>query len=122
MSSSFLRPVFHATLTARGKLTISHTTTGHPLLEEFSRNRRDVLDPKCSALEISARDFKPTPGGSEYYLTARFESLSSHEKIFGMGQYQQPLFDLKGADLELAQRNSQATVSFLLSSLGYGLL
>jgi alpha-D-xyloside xylohydrolase len=111
-----------ATLTARGKLTISHTTTGHPLLEEFSRNRSDVSDPKCSALEISARDFKPTPGGSEYHLTARFESLSSHEKIFGMGQYQQPLFDLKGADLELAQRNSQATVPFLLSSLGYGLL
>lgn len=39
-----------------------------------------------------------------------------------MGQYQQPFVNLKGADLELAHRNSQASVPFLLSSLGYGLL
>jgi len=39
-----------------------------------------------------------------------------------MGQYQQPYLDLKGADLELAQRNSQASVPFMLSSLGYGFL
>ena len=57
-----------------------------------------------------------------YHLTARFESLDPNEKIFGMGQYQQPYLNLKGADLELAHRNSQASVPFLLSSLGYGLL
>lgn len=39
-----------------------------------------------------------------------------------MGQYQQPFLDPKGLDLELAQRNSQASVPFLVSSLGYGLL
>ena len=38
-----------------------------------------------------------------------------------MGQYQQPYLDLKGTTLELAQRNSQASVPFVLSSLGYGL-
>jgi alpha-D-xyloside xylohydrolase len=39
-----------------------------------------------------------------------------------MGQYQQPWLDLKGCALELAQRNSQASVPFMQSSLGYGLL
>jgi alpha-D-xyloside xylohydrolase len=52
----------------------------------------------------------------------RFESTSSKEHIFGMGQYQQPFMDLKGIDLELAHRNSQASVPFILSSEGYGFL
>ncbi|KAL3419076.1 glycosyl hydrolase family 31 [Phlyctema vagabunda] len=52
----------------------------------------------------------------------RFESVDKNEKIFGMGQYQQPYLDLKGLDLEMAQRNSQASVPFALSSLGYGFL
>lgn len=39
-----------------------------------------------------------------------------------MGQYQQANLDLKGCVLELAQRNSQASVPFMLSSLGYGFL
>ena len=39
-----------------------------------------------------------------------------------MGQYQQPYMDLKGSVLELAQRNSQISVPFYMSSLGYGML
>ena len=38
-----------------------------------------------------------------------------------MGQYQQPQFDLKGCTLELAQKNTQASVPYLVSSKGYGL-
>jgi len=91
------------------------------LLEEYQRNRLDISDPKCSALEIEAREFKPIPGG-DYHLTMRFESISPKEKLYGMGQYQQESLDLKGHDLELAQRNSQASVPFQLSSLGYGFL
>ena len=107
-------------LTRGGKLT-AYNQNGKKLLEEYHRNRRDILDPKCSAIEVEGREFKPIPGG-DYHLTARFESLDSREKLYGMGQYQQPYLDLKGADLELAHRNSQASLPFLLSSLGYGLL
>ena len=39
-----------------------------------------------------------------------------------MGQYQQETFDLKGSTLELAHRNSQASVPFYYSSKGYGFL
>ena len=98
-----------------------HNSKGALLLEEYARNRRDVLDPKCSAIEVEAREFKPIPSG-DYHLTMRFESVSSKEKIYGMGQYQQDSLDLKGHDLELAHRNSQASVPFMLSSLGYGFL
>lgn len=104
-----------------GKLSI-YNSEGKLLLEEYSRNRRDVLDPKCSAIEIEAREFKSIPGSDSCHLTLRLESVSPNEKIFGMGQYQQPYLDLKGLDLELAHRNSQASVPFALSSLGYGLL
>ena len=38
------------------------------------------------------------------------------------GQYQQPYLNIKGCELELAQRNSQASVPFVVSSLGYGFL
>jgi alpha-D-xyloside xylohydrolase len=110
-----------AQITNRGKILI-HNSKGDLLLEEFSRNRKDVTDPKCSALEVDAREFKPIANSDSYHLTARFESVDPDEKIFGMGQYQQPFLDLKGHDLELAHRNSQASVPFAVSSLGYGLL
>ncbi len=74
----------------------------------------------CSALMIDAREFKPILGG-DYQLTLRFES-DPDEKIFGMGQYQHPYLDVKNCTLELAHRNSQASVPFALSSLGYGFL
>ena len=51
----------------------------------------------------------------------KFES-NEGEKIFGMGQYQQDCMDLKGCVLELAQRNSQISVPFAVSSLGDGFL
>ncbi|KAJ9149422.1 Alpha-D-xyloside xylohydrolase [Pleurostoma richardsiae] len=109
-----------AVVSRRGKV-IMYNAKGDLILEEYVRNRRDVQDPKCSALEIEAREFRPIAGG-DYALTLRLESVSRREKLFGMGQYQQPHLDLKGADVELAHRNSQASVPFMLSSLGYGLL
>lgn len=89
------------------------------LLEEYWRIDT-VDDRKRSALKILAREFKAA-GGDSYAVTVRFEA-DRHEKIFGMGQYQQDIWDLKGSVLELAQRNSQASVPFYVSSLGYGFL
>ena len=39
-----------------------------------------------------------------------------------MGQYQQEIMNLKGCNLELAHRNSQASIPFYLSDKGYGFL
>ncbi len=119
-SASIQNGKIKAVITRFGKLMI-YNQKGELLLEEYNRNRRDVLDSKCSAIEVEAREFKPIVGG-DYHLTWRLESLSGDEKIYGMGQYQQPYLDLKGMDLELAHRNSQASVPFALSSKGYGIL
>ncbi|RKD30206.1 glycoside hydrolase family 31 protein [Lacrimispora algidixylanolytica] len=109
-----------AKITRKGKL-LFYNSRGELILEEYARNRRDLQDPKCSAIEVEAREFKPIPGG-DYHLTVRFETIDQDERIYGMGQYQQPYLNLMGTDLELAHRNSQASVPFALSSLGYGLL
>ncbi|MDR3338062.1 MAG: glycoside hydrolase family 31 protein [Treponema sp.] len=103
-----------------GQITV-YNQKGEKLLEEYARHRRDMKARTCSALEIEAREFRPIIGG-DYELFMRFESLSPEEKIYGLGQYQQPYLNLKGIDLELAHRNSQASVPFALSSLGYGFL
>ena len=94
---------------------------GKLILSEYLRTRADRLKDYCSALEMDAREFKPIIGG-DYALTFRLESISRKEKIYGMGQYQQDILDIKGAEIELAQRNSQASVPFFVSSLGYGFL
>ena len=65
------------------------------------------------------RELKPIPGSTDYELTMRFEAFDD-EKIFGMGQYQEKNLNKKGAMLELAHRNSQASVPFMVSSRGYG--
>jgi alpha-D-xyloside xylohydrolase len=107
-------------ISGAGKITI-YNSRGEVLLDEYLRNRRDINAAYCSALDIDAREYRPIIGG-DYKITLRFESLDPHEKIYGMGQYQQPYLNLKGTELELAQRNSQASVPFMLSSRGYGFL
>ena len=96
-----------------------YNQNGELLLEEYIRTRSSEFD-QPSALEMEAREFKPILGG-DYALTMRFESDPS-ERLYGMGQYQQPYLNIKGCTLELAHRNSQASVPFLVSSLGYGML
>lgn len=72
------------------------------------------------ALVRRARHFNPHIGG-DFRLKATFEA-SPEEKIYGMGQYQQDILNLKGCNIELAHRNSQASIPFYVSSLGYGFL
>lgn len=89
------------------------------LLKEYSRDWRNANEHSPS-MRFSAREFKPL-SGSNYGITLRFEA-NEGEKLYGMGQYQQPNLDLKGCVLELAQRNSQISIPFCLSSKGYGFL
>ena len=119
-----------ATINERGGLVFKKD--GQPILTEFYRTRAIKKDTGneevgvektsgfSSALKLKSREFTYQQNGS-YGIKQRFEAQAG-EKIYGMGQYQQPFLDLKGCQLELAQRNSQATVPFYLSSLGYGFL
>ncbi|MCG2801386.1 MAG: family 31 glucosidase, partial [Cellulomonas sp.] len=84
---------------------------GQVLLREAARG---------GSLDLTARRLRPLPG-ADLQLTATFEAVAG-EKLYGMGLYQQAVLDLKGCTLELAHRNSQASVPFVLSSAGYGFL
>ena len=93
---------------------------GELLTEEYWRNRNRI-NRYCVPLRVDARELKPIQGSTDFELTARFEAFEG-EKIFGMGQYQEKNLDKKGACLELAHRNSQASVPFMISNRGYGFL
>ena len=73
------------------------------------------------SLDLRARHLRPRTGDDGVTLTASFEA-DPDEHLAGMGQYQQHVLDLKGSTFELAHRNSQASVPFVVSSAGYGFL
>ena len=123
--ASLINGNIKAYVNGNGKITILNKENV-VLLEEYVRSRKQYrFKPGefpvgfASALDIDAREIKARTG-SGWMITQRFEPKD--ERIFGMGQYQQPYLDLKGCTLELAQRNSQATVPFYYSSKGYGFL
>ena len=110
-------------ITRTGKLRFLNQD-GKLLLEEYERNRGMAEEGRKefnSALEIVPRTFEPHLSTDNFALTVRFEPVAG-EKLYGMGQYQEPYLDVKGCTLELAHRNSQASVPFALSSNGYGFL
>ena len=89
----------------------------------FKNQKGDILLQETSvggALALHARKFEPILGG-DHTLTVTFKG-NDDEHIYGMGQYQEEILDWKGCSLELAHRNSQASVPFYTSSLGYGFL
>ncbi len=100
---------------------ISFYRDNNLILREYYRSYGGTLSRESRCLKVVNREWKGIIGGSEYSLHLKFES-NDGEKLFGMGQYQQPYLDLKGCTLELAQRNSQISVPFAVSSLGYGFL
>ena len=83
-------------VTASGLLRFTNQD-GKILLEEYQRIR-DMFGGTvkfASALEIQSRTFQPKAGMDNYKLIARFEP-NEGEKIYGMGQYQQDVLDVKG--------------------------
>ena len=96
---------------------------GQKLRITFLNQKGEVLLSEIAnggALCLRAHDYRALKGGA-YQLKVSFDS-NPDEKIYGMGQYQQERMNLKGCNLELAHRNSQASIPFYVSSLGYGFL
>jgi alpha-D-xyloside xylohydrolase len=108
-----------ASFNGEGWLSFKNTD-GKILTEEYWRDRNRI-DRYCVPLRIEGREMKPLTGTSDYTMTLRFEAYED-EQIFGLGQYQEKVLNKKGATLELAHRNCQASVPFMLSSRGYGFL
>ena len=56
--------------------------------------------------------------------TSRAPAVAAERRraLYGLGQHQQGLVDIKGTDLELRQYNSEIFIPLLVSSRGYGIL
>jgi alpha-D-xyloside xylohydrolase len=67
-----------------------------------------------------ARQFKSL-GSDHFEMKVTFDADKA-EHLYGMGQYPNDCLDLKGTVLELAQKNTQISIPFLLSSKGYGFI
>lgn len=90
------------------------------LFEEQWRNRWRI-DRFCVPTNNPGRELRPNHGTFNNKAIVRFEAYDD-EKLFGMGQYQDSHLDKKGGVWELSQKNSQASVPFVISSRGYGFL
>ena len=58
---------------------------------------------------------------SLFHTTLRFD-FAEDEKLFGLGQAEEGVWNLRGTTQYLHQANKKIAVPFLISSLGYGLL
>ncbi len=107
-----------AKINNNGVITIYKDDT--KILHEYFRAYDPQSTKRSCCTKVIAREYKGIVGG-DYRLTVRFEA-NDEEKIYGMGQYPIPYLDMKGCSLELAQRNSQISIPFAVSNLGYGFL
>lgn len=106
-----------------GKITAFIKSVADTFQIEYRNKNGEVLlreiDPN-TALKKLPRHFKSI-SGDNFRVKQSFEA-DADEKIYGMGQYQQEILNLKGCNLELAHRNSQASIPFYISNKGYGFL
>jgi hypothetical protein len=99
-----------ATMTSDGRLSFLRTTDGSPLLTEAI--------PHFSA--PPTRRYTSVGGGAHRF-EMKFDAVDG-ERFYGLGQHQHGRLDNKGAVIDLAQRNTEVSIPFLTSSLGYGFL
>ncbi len=93
-----------------GAITFARTSDGEELLAE-------------SPMHFDwpgARRFEPVTAGF-YRLEQRFAAYPA-ERLYGLGQHQSGHLNQKGLVIELAQRNSEVSIPFLVSNRGYAFL
>lgn len=96
-----------------GSLKFIDNVTGKALLKEL------WIDHKVNNAELlKARSYKPL--SSELFKIQVYFKPHDDERFYGMGQYANGYLNLKGCVLELAHRNTQISIPFLISTRGYG--
>jgi alpha-D-xyloside xylohydrolase len=95
------------------------------------------VDRSTSAVSFSNKDgapllAEPKEGGKAFDVPSVFEtktwqvqqtfSSPSDESLYGLGQHQEGIFNVRGVPIRLYQANTNISVPFLLSSKGYGIL
>ncbi len=96
-----------------------------------------TVDTATGALTFKSKDGKPLlaepkNGGKAFDVPSVFEtktwqvqqtfSSSPDESLYGLGQHQEGIFNVRGVPIRLHQANTNISIPFLLSSKGYGIL
>ncbi|MGC9219692.1 MAG: TIM-barrel domain-containing protein, partial [Athalassotoga sp.] len=107
-----------------GKITVEILSDGtityfndksETLLEEL------WLDSRVNNADLlHARNYKAI--SSDLYKIDLYFKAYDGERFYGMGQYANDFLNLKGCSLELAQKNTQVSIPFLISTKGYGFI
>jgi len=73
--------------------------------------------------ERTGRSFRAVTAFGDPTLQVRQEfDTTEDESLYGLGQHQDRLLDIRGRDLDLWQHNREVVIPFLVSSRGWGLL
>jgi len=100
--------------TARVEL---HVDTSSGQISFFDRAGNPIVSEK----QAGGRTLEPVTVQGEATSHVRQEwEPNDGEALYGLGNYQLGLLDIKGYDLELSQYNTNAVVPLLVSSRGYG--
>ena len=95
------------------------------------------VDRSSGALRFLSKDGKtvlaePPAGGKAFDVPSVYETKTwqvqqtflspSDEALYGLGQHQEGIFNVRGVPIRLHQANTNISIPFLLSSRGYGIL
>lgn len=89
------------------------TKEGKKLLEEDWKDRRESLPPIRKAREYKWQ-------GGSLFKTDLYFKAETEEKFYGMGQHADGCLNIKGCTIEMAQKNTQTIIPYVISSKGYG--
>ena len=102
------------------------TTARLKIKVELNSGRLSFFDRNGLPVVVEARNGRtlaPAEVQAEKTFHVRQEwQANAGEALYGLGQHQLGLMNIKGFDLDLWQRNTTVVVPFLVSSRGYGIL
>lgn len=105
--TSFETGKVKVTIDTRSGRVSFYTLDGKPILQEAQNGRS--MEPAM------------VQGESTYHVRQSWRPTDD-ESLYGLGQNQLGLVDIKGYDLDLWQHNTSIAIPFLVSSRGYGVL
>src|SRR5215469_16696447 len=107
----------HSVALATGKMTVGvDTATG--AVRFLDSAGRPIAAEKPEGRAITPVEVM---GEQTFHIQQRWE-LNPDESLYGLGENQLGLVDIKGYDLDLWQHNGTDAIPFLVSSKGYGIL
>lgn len=113
------------------------TKVGKKEIKLSSATMTVVVNAASGAVTFFSKDGRPVlaepqQGGKSFDVPSVFEAklwqvqqtfLSpSDESLYGLGQHQEGIFNVRGVPIRLHQANTNISIPFLLSSRGYGVL